>query len=78
MTPEKNWQNIETDRVKAICLIVISKDEELKDAFCWKIAQPLLKHDHQLKGTKFNFLDYQLQPVKAYKFLKLNEEEGFN
>ena len=77
MTPEMNWSNIEIDHIKAICLFDVSKDEELKEAFSWKNTQPLLKHDHQLKGTKFNFLDYQLQFFKAYQFLKLIEE-GYN
>ena len=77
MTPEMNWSNIEIDHTKAICLFDVSKDEELKEAFSWKNTQPLLKHDHQLKGTKINFLDYQLQFIKAYQFLKLIEE-GYN
>ena len=77
LTPEMNWQNFEIDHVKAICFFDVSKDEELKDAFCWKITQHLLKHDHQLRGTKFKFLDYQLHFIKVYQFLKLNEE-GFN
>ena len=74
MTLEMNWSNIEIDHVKAICLFDLSKDEEIKEAFNWKNSQPLLKKDHQLKGTKFNFLDYQLQFMKAYQFIKLNEE----
>ena len=61
LTPEMNWNNIEIDHVKAICLFDVSKDEELREAFSWKNFQALLKHDHQKKGTKFNFLDYQLQ-----------------
>ena len=73
-TPEMNWGNIEIDHVKAICLFDVSTDEELKKAFNWRNTQPLLKKDHQLKGTKFNFLDYQLQFIKAYQFIKLNEE----
>ena len=78
MTPKMNWTNIQIDHVKRISLFDVSKDEELKEAFSWKNTQPLLKHDHQLKGTKFNFLDYQLQFIKACQFLKLNEEERFN
>ena len=66
MTPEMNWSNIEIHHVKAICLFDVSKDEELKEAFNWKNTQPLLKHIHHQKGTKFNFLDYQLQFIKAY------------
>ena len=76
-TPEKNWTNIEIDHVKAICLVDVSIDEELREAFNWKNNQPLLKEDHWQKGTKFNFLEYQLQFIKAYQFIKLNEE-GFN
>ena len=73
-TPEMNWGNIEIDHVKPICMFDVTKDEELGEAFSWKNTQPLLKHDHQLKGIKFNFLDYQLQFIKAYQFIKLNEE----
>ena len=68
MTPEMNWTNIEIDHVNPICMFAVSKDEELKEAFSWKNTLPLLKHDHQLRGTKFNFLDYQLQFIKAYQF----------
>ena len=59
-TPEMNWSNIEIDHVKAICMFDVTKDDELKEAFNWKNTQPLLKQDHQYRGTKFNFLDYQL------------------
>ena len=52
----------------------VSKDEELGDAFCWKINQPLLTKDHQYKGIKLKFVDYQFQFIKSYQFLKLNEE----
>ena len=74
MTPEINWQNIEIDHVKAISIFDVSKDEELREAFNWKNTQPLLKEVHQQKGTKFKFLDYQPQFIKAYQFIKLNEE----
>ena len=77
-TPEMNWSNIEIDHVKPICLFNISDDEELKLAFNWKNTQPLLKEVHSQKGVKYNFLDYQLQFIKAYLFLKLNEEERLN
>ena len=75
--PEMTWDNIEIDHVKAISLFDISVDEKLKEAFIWKNTQPLPKHDHQQKGIKFNFLDYQLQFIKANQFLKKNEE-GLN
>ena len=76
-TPEMPWDNIELDHVKPICTFNISNDEELGDAFSWKNTQPLLKHDRHLKGTKFNFLEYQPQFIKTYQFLKINEE-GYN
>ena len=74
MTQDMNWSKIEVDHIKPICMFDLSKDEELRKAFNWKNTQPLLKHDHQQKGIKFNFLDYQPQFIKAYQFIKLNEE----
>ena len=78
LTPEMNWSNIEINHVKAICLFDVSKDEELGEAFNWKNTQPLLKEVHQRKGTKPNLLDYQLQFIKAYQFLKLYDQQGLN
>ena len=74
-TPEMNWENIEIDHVKPICKFDIAKDNELKEAFNWKNTQLLLKKDHLQKGIKFNFLDFQLQFIKAYQLIKLNEEK---
>ena len=59
----------EIDHVKAICLFDVSKDEELREAFIWKNTQPLLK-EVQRKEIRFNFLDYQLQFIKAYQLIK--------
>ena len=69
-----NWNNIEIDHAKPICMFDMSNDEDLREAFSWKNTQSLLKHDHQKKGTKINFLDYQLQFIKAYQFIRLNEK----
>ena len=66
MTQEMNWSNIGIDHVKPICMFDVSKDEELREAFCWENTQPLLTKDHQYKGTKFNFLDYQLHFIISY------------
>ena len=59
--------------MRPICLFDVSKDEELKEAFSWKNTRPLLKKIHQQKGIKDKFLEHQLQFIKAYQFLKLNE-----
>ena len=72
-TPETNWSTIEIDHVKPICMFDVSEDEELKEAFNWKNTQPLLKELHSQKRIKFIFLDYLLQFIKAYQFIKLNE-----
>ena len=74
--PEMNWSNTEVDHVRPVRMFDVSKYEELGEAFNWKNTQPLLKHDHQQKGTKFNFLDYQLQFSKAFQFLRLKGQEG--
>ena len=71
-----NWSNIDIDYVQPICLFDVSKDEESRECFNWKNTQPLLKQDHQQKCTKFTFIDYELQFIKSYQFLKLTEE-GF-
>ena len=70
-----NWYNIEIDHIKPICMFDVSNDEELKKAFSWKNTQPLLKQDNRQKGRKFNFLDCQLQFIKAYQFIKLRFNE---
>ena len=70
----KESENIEIDHVKPICLFDVSKDDELKEAFSWKNTQPILKEIHKQKGINYNFLEYQLQFIKAYQFLKLNGE----
>ena len=56
-TPEMDWSNIEIDHIKPICMFDERKDDELRQAFNWKTTQPSLKHDHQTKGIKFNFLE---------------------
>ena len=61
--------NIEIDHVKPKCMFDIS-DDELKLAFNWKNTQPILKEVQSQKCVKFNFLDYQLQFIKAYKILR--------
>ena len=47
-----NWENIEIDHVKPICLVDVSEDEELREAFSWKKTQPLLKEIYQQTGVK--------------------------
>ena len=51
MTAEMNWSNKEIDHVRPICMFGLSKDEQLKEAFCWKSSQPLSKEIHSHKGV---------------------------
>ena len=78
MTPDINWTNIEIDHVKQICIFDLSNDDDLKEAFCWKNTQPLLKKDHQHKAIRYIFLDYQLQFIKAYQFIRRKDQEELN
>ena len=77
MIPVMNWTNIELDHAKPTCTFDLSDGKHLKEAFNWGNTQPLLKKNHLHKGTKIIFLNYQLQFIKAYQFIKLNEE-GLN
>ena len=62
------------DHVRPIPFFDVSKDEKLNEALNWKNNQPLRKQTLQPKGTKVHFLDYRLQFIKAYQFIKPNEE----
>ena len=68
---EINWSNIHIDHVQPISSFDVSKDEELPEASNWKNTQQVFEKDNFRKGRKFNFLDYRLQFIKAYQFLKL-------
>ena len=74
MSSEMNWSNIHIDHVRCISSFDVTKEDELLEAFNWKNTQPLLKEDNLRKSNKYNELDYRLQFIKAYQFLKLNEE----
>ena len=41
-TPKMNWSNIKIDHITPICLFDVSKDEEIKEASCWKNTQSLI------------------------------------
>ena len=69
--------NIDLDHVKPICMFDVTNEEEIKQFFCWQKNSTNLKHENQQIGSKFTFLDYELQCIKAYQFIKL-KEEGLN
>ena len=72
-SPDLIWLTIANDHAKPISSFDVFKIGEGKESFYLMNTQPLLKEVHQQKGTRFNFLDYKLQFIKAYQFLKLKE-----
>ena len=59
--PDMTWDNIEIDHVKAICMFEISNEEELKEAFNWKIHSPysnmiIFKRGPNIFSEKINFI----------------------
>ena len=45
-SPETVWSIIQSDHVRPISSFDISNTKELKEAFGWRNAQPLLKQEH--------------------------------
>ena len=43
LTSEMNWTNVKIDHVKLICMFDKSKDEGIREGFCWKNNQLLIK-----------------------------------
>ena len=78
LTLEMNWLKIKIDHVKPICFCDTYKHGEKRKAFNWKNTQNLyylLKQFYHQKDRKFNLLEYRLQFIRAYQFLKLNADE---
>ena len=78
MSPDMTRDNTEIDQVKPSCMFDVSNDEEIRESLSWKKTQRLLNEVHSEKGTKKIFSDYQLQFIKAYQLIKLNDGEGLN
>ena len=56
-----------------VCLIYL-KTKNYENVLIGKTVNLCFKNFHQHKGTKYNFLDYQLHFNKGDQFSKLNEE----
>ena len=67
-------EKTDIDQVKTISSFDISNDLELKQAFTWKNTRTLTEEFQFQRRTKNKFLDYQLQFVKAYQFIRLKKE----
>ena len=50
-------------------------ENDMKKCFNWVNLRPMFVKDNVIKGDKIDMRLYLLQEVKAYQFLKLNEEE---
>ena len=70
------FSNIEIDHVKPISSFDVSTDDIIEKSFQLDKYATFIKKVHLYQGITFDFLDYRLQFMKIYQFLKLNDQEG--
>ena len=58
----------------SIALCDLSDENDMKKCFIWVILRPMYSPENNLKGSKIDYRLYLLQEIKAYQFIKLNEE----
>ena len=51
-------------------------ENEMKKCFNWINLRPMYSTGNNLKGSKIDRRLYLLQQIKAYQFIKLNDQEG--
>ena len=51
-------------------------ENDIKKCFNWINLRPMYVTDNIVKGDKIDYHLYLLQEVKAYQFIKLNDQEG--
>ena len=73
ITAKMIWSKFEIDHLRPTSSFDVYNNGGTKEAFCWKNIQRSVNQDNNQKGTKFNFVDYRLQFIQAYQFIRLNE-----
>ena len=62
------------------CLSIASSnlldENDLNNRFNWVNLRPMYSTENNLKGSKNDYRLYLLQQIKAYQFLRLNDQEG--
>jgi hypothetical protein len=61
------------DHVKPCASFDLTKDEEIKECFCWKNLQPLLADENISKSDKVNEKDIKIQKKYVKKFLSAKD-----
>ena len=53
-------------------------EKELKNCFNWINLRPMYTEENNFKRAKIDNRLYLMQEIKAYQFLRLNDQEGLN
>ena len=74
MTIENYGSTGQIDHCLSIASCNLSDENDMKKFFNWINLRPMYSTEHNLKGSKIDHRLYLLQQIKAYQFIKLNEE----
>ena len=74
MTVENYGTVWQIDHCLAVASFNLLDEIDMKKCFNWVNLRPMYVKDNIIKGDKINIRWYLLQEIKAYQFIKLNEE----
>ena len=74
MTLENYGSVWQIDHCLAIASFNLLDENDMKKCFNWVNLRPMYVKDNIIKGNKIDVRLYLLQEIKAYRFIKLNEE----
>ena len=74
MTVENYGTVWQIDHCLAVASFYLLDENDMKKCFNWVNLRPMYVKDNIIKGNKINIRLYLLQEIKAYQFIKLNEE----
>ena len=77
MTIENYGSTLQIDHCLSIASCNLSDENDMKKCFNWVNLRPMYSAENNIKGSKNDNRLYLLQQIKAYQYLKLNEE-GLN
>ena len=78
MTLENYGSVWQIEHCLAIASLNVLDEKEMKKCFNWINLRPMYVEDNLIKGDKTDIRLYLLQEIKAYQFIKLNDQEGLN
>ena len=74
MTIENYGSTWQIDHCLSIASFNLLDENDMKKCFNWVNLRPMYSSEKNLKGSKNDYRLYLLQQIKAYQFIKLNEE----